>query len=110
MKILLVTIDFPLPVNAGGVVRLLGISEALARRGLGALFARSRAFTFGRAPLRLFRIGSLIAARKGERLRTELEHHRTIGDGLDARYRWYGSRLAQLATKAHRFGAAHGRR
>lgn len=33
MKILLVTIDFPLPVNAGGVVRLLGISEALARRG-----------------------------------------------------------------------------
>ncbi|MFT4035842.1 MAG: glycosyltransferase [Patulibacter sp.] len=33
MKVLLVTIDFPLPVNAGGVVRLLGISEALARRG-----------------------------------------------------------------------------
>lgn len=33
MKLLLVTIDFPLPVNAGGVVRLLGISEALARRG-----------------------------------------------------------------------------
>ena len=33
MKILLVTIDFPLPVNAGGVVRLLGISEALVRRG-----------------------------------------------------------------------------
>lgn len=33
MKILLVTIDFPLPVNSGGVVRLLGISEALGRRG-----------------------------------------------------------------------------
>ena len=33
MKLLLLTIDFPLPVNAGGVVRLLGISEALARRG-----------------------------------------------------------------------------
>src|ERR1700712_104210 len=33
MKILLLTIDFPLPINAGGVVRLLGISEALARRG-----------------------------------------------------------------------------
>lgn len=33
MRLLLVTIDFPLPVNAGGVVRLLGISEALARRG-----------------------------------------------------------------------------
>jgi polysaccharide biosynthesis protein PslH len=33
VKLLLVTIDFPLPVNAGGVVRLLGISEALARRG-----------------------------------------------------------------------------
>ncbi|MBJ7470514.1 MAG: glycosyltransferase [Solirubrobacteraceae bacterium] len=33
MKLLLLTIDFPLPVNAGGVVRLLGISEALARKG-----------------------------------------------------------------------------
>jgi glycosyltransferase involved in cell wall biosynthesis len=33
MKLLLLTIDFPLPVNAGGVVRLLGISEALARQG-----------------------------------------------------------------------------
>lgn len=33
MKLLLLTIDFPLPVNAGGVVRLIGISEALARRG-----------------------------------------------------------------------------
>ena len=33
LRILLVTIDFPLPVNAGGVVRLIGISEALARRG-----------------------------------------------------------------------------
>ena len=33
MKILLLTIDFPLPVNAGGVVRLLGISEALVRAG-----------------------------------------------------------------------------
>jgi glycosyltransferase involved in cell wall biosynthesis len=33
VKILLLTIDFPLPVNAGGVVRLLGISEALVRAG-----------------------------------------------------------------------------
>ena len=33
MKLLLLTIDFPLPVNAGGVVRLLGISDALARQG-----------------------------------------------------------------------------
>ena len=33
MRILLLTIDFPLPVNAGGVVRLLGISEALVRAG-----------------------------------------------------------------------------
>jgi glycosyltransferase involved in cell wall biosynthesis len=33
VRILLLTIDFPLPANAGGVVRALGISEALARQG-----------------------------------------------------------------------------
>ncbi|MDQ8043354.1 MAG: glycosyltransferase [Patulibacter sp.] len=33
MKILLITIDFPLPMNAGGVARCLGIAEALAAAG-----------------------------------------------------------------------------
>jgi polysaccharide biosynthesis protein PslH len=42
VRLLLVTIDFPLPVDAGGVVRLLGLAEALSRRHEVHLLARER--------------------------------------------------------------------
>lgn len=45
MRILLLTNDFPLPVDAGGVVRLLGLAETLAARHEVHLLARERSPT-----------------------------------------------------------------
>lgn len=42
MRVLLLTNDFPLPVNAGGVVRLLGLAEELSKRHDVHLLARER--------------------------------------------------------------------
>lgn len=42
MRLLLVTRDFPLPVDAGGVVRLLGLAEALRTRHDVHLVSRER--------------------------------------------------------------------